>query len=98
MVFKLIRLFKRKKCPVCEVNEKVIAKQDELIKVQEKSLREQLELYYKLCAITEYICEEKLPKEAGFLILEKATKDCRAQVDMYKQVLRRELWGKIDES
>lgn len=66
MVFKLIRLFKRKECPVCEVNEKVIAKQDELIKVQEKSLREQLELYYKLCAITEYICEEKLPKEAGF--------------------------------
>ncbi|EGH2802799.1 hypothetical protein ID964_004325 [Salmonella enterica] len=98
MVFKLIERFKRKPCPVCEINEKVIAKQDELIKVQSKSLSEQRELYYKLCAISELICEGKLTKTGGLALLEKASKDCRAEVEGYKSNLERELWGTINEA
>ncbi|MCU6405694.1 hypothetical protein KW817_22225 [Enterobacter quasiroggenkampii] len=95
MVF---NLFKRKKCPVCEINEKVIAKQDELIKLQEKSRKEQLELYYSLCAISELICDDKVSKEAGLALLQKATKDCRPEVEGYKSNLERELWELRNEA
>lgn len=98
MVFKLIEFFKRKKCDVCEISEKLIATQDELIKVQSKSIAEQWELYYKLCAISELICEGKLSKEGGLELLEKISKGCRAEVEGYKSNLVREFWEIINES
>ncbi|EMO0962778.1 hypothetical protein WDC61_001293 [Salmonella enterica subsp. enterica serovar Chester] len=98
MVFKLIRLFKRKKCPVCEVNEKVIAKQDELIKQQDKLLTEMGELYFKLCAITELISEGVLTKDGGLELVKKATIHCRPEVEKYKLEVKREMWEIINEA
>lgn len=95
MVF---NLFKRKKCDVCEINEKVIAKQDELIKAQGKILREQFELFYSFCATSELICEGKVSKEVGLELLRKATKTCRPEVEGYKSNLERELWELRNEA
>ena len=98
MVFKLIRLFKRNKCPVCEVNEKIIAKQDELIKQQDKLLTEMGELYFKLCAITELISEGVLTKDGGLELVKKATIHCRPEVEKYKLEVKREMWEIINEA
>ncbi len=98
MVFKLIRLFKRKKCPVCEINEKIIAKQDELIKQQDKLLTEMGELYFKLCAITELISEGVLTKDGGLELVKKATIHCRPEVEKYKLEVKREMWEIINEA
>ncbi|HCJ6130943.1 TPA: hypothetical protein NU556_000678 [Escherichia coli] len=98
MVFKLIRLFKRKKCPVCEINEKIIAEQDELIKQQDKLLTEMGELYFKLCAITELISEGVLTKEGGLELVKKATIHCRPEVEKYKLEVKREMWEIINEA
>lgn len=95
MVF---NLFKRKKCDVCETNEKIIAKQDELIKLREKILKEQFELFYSLCATSELICEGKVSKEVGLELLRKVTKTCRPEVEGYKSNLERELWEVINEA
>lgn len=98
MVFKLIRLFKRKRCPVCEINEKIIAKQDELIKQQDKLLTEMGELYFKLCAITELISEGVLTKDGGLELVKKATIHCRPEVEKYKLEVKREMWEIINEA
>ncbi|ELZ5884571.1 hypothetical protein UXS74_003783 [Salmonella enterica] len=98
MVFKLIRLFKRKKCPVCEINEKIIAEQDELIKQQDKLLTEMGELYFKLCAITELISEGVLTKDGGLELVKKATIRCRPEVEKYKLEVKREMWEVINEA
>ncbi len=98
MVFKLIRLFKRKKCPVCEINEKIIAKQDELINQQDKLLTEMGELYFKLCAITELISEGVLTKDGGLELVKKATIHCRPEVEKYKLEVKREMWEIINEA
>lgn len=98
MVFKLIRLFKRKECPVCEVNEKIIAEQDELIKQQDKLLTEMGELYFKLCAITELITEGVLTKDGGLELVKKATIHCRPEVEKYKLEVKREMWEIINEA
>ena len=95
MVF---NLFKRKKCPVCETNEKNISTQDELIKQQAMMLTEMGELYYKLCAITELISEGKLPKDGGLELVKKATIHCRPEVEKYKLEVKRELWEIINEA
>ena len=98
MVFKLIRLFNRKKCPVCEVCEKAIAEQDELIKQQDKVLTEMGELYFKLCAITELISEGVLTKDGGLELVKKATIHCRPEVEKYKLEVKREMWEIINEA
>lgn len=98
MVFKLIRLFKRKKCPVCEINEKIIAEQDELIKQQDKLLTEMGELYFKLCAITELISEGVLTKDGGLELVKKTTIHCRPEVEKYKLEVKREMWEIINEA
>lgn len=98
MVFKLIRLFKRKKCPVCEINEKIIAKQDELIKQQDKLLTEMGERYFKLCAIIELISEGVLTKDGGLELVKKATIHCRPEVEKYKLEVKREMWEIINEA
>lgn len=95
MVFKL---FKRKKCPVCETYEKVIAEQDELINRQDKVLTEMGELYFKLCAITELISEGVLTKDGGLELVKKATIHCRPEVEKYKLEVKHEMWEIINEA